>query len=320
MRIAIIGHIMTSFCILTMIFSFNVHAAESRFPLHEAAAKGTLTREQIEQIKANGTINQVDDKNCTLLSWAAGFGRLEQVQALIAAGAAVDTADKDGRTPLNYAAIHGYNKIVEELLRAGASVDKATDRDRTPLIGACSNGHDAAATLLLAAHADVNAAAYDGETPLFAAVLSHSLWHRSIMMIKELLAAGADSGKATFDNHMFPCQTPVQYVVEYGSQELEDFLKRWSRELQPLFRQGLRTACCALLVVHHPRCGARSPASILPPDTNRTICSTILRRGYLLNWQQVGSYIGVALRSLPDGAYVSACTRNYIREEFHQAT
>jgi glutaminase len=57
------------------------------------------------------------------LCWAASTGDLDQVRALVGAGADPDLGDYDGRTPLHLAAAEGRDEVVAYLLELGVRTD-----------------------------------------------------------------------------------------------------------------------------------------------------------------------------------------------------
>lgn len=73
--------------------------------------------------------------------YAAQYGDIDRVRALLAAGTPVDKLDSAGYTALHYAARNGHEEIVSELLRAGANINCATRAGHaTPLHRAASAG------------------------------------------------------------------------------------------------------------------------------------------------------------------------------------
>lgn len=83
----------------------------------------------------------------------------------------VDAAGSFGETPLFAAALSGRVENVAALLKAGADVNKARSRTReTPLLAAVQRGHIDAAKMLLEAGADPCKADVFRQTPLKAAL------------------------------------------------------------------------------------------------------------------------------------------------------
>ena len=68
-----------------------------------------------------------------LLHYAAGEGRKEIAELLIAKGADVDAKDEEEWTPLHSAAYVGNKEIVELLIAKGADLNAKDDDGKTPL-------------------------------------------------------------------------------------------------------------------------------------------------------------------------------------------
>jgi ankyrin repeat/SOCS box protein 2 len=63
---------------------------------------------------------------------AAGEGKLDIVQILLAAGAEIETGGEHGTTALSIAAREGHQQVVEYLLTNGAQADKPNQEGWTP--------------------------------------------------------------------------------------------------------------------------------------------------------------------------------------------
>jgi ankyrin repeat protein len=158
--------------------------------LIEAAQAGNLN--QVNSLLAQGAaVDQVDEKSQTPLHWAALTGHEDIVAALLAAGAQIDKVDNGGWTPLYWAATMGHEAVVAALLDAGAAVNKANNLGWTPLFTAAAEGHEAiVGRLLQAGAAAVDQAAHNGSTPLLCAALQG---HEAV--VGRLLEAGAQVDK-----------------------------------------------------------------------------------------------------------------------------
>src|SRR5690606_9511977 len=89
------------------------------------------------------------------LADAAMRGDLQEVRALLAAGADVNVAQGDGMTALHWAAELGDVEMAKMLIAAGANVRAVTRiGEFTPLHVAAEGGHADVAAALLAAGAD----------------------------------------------------------------------------------------------------------------------------------------------------------------------
>jgi ankyrin repeat protein len=98
---------------------------------------------------------------------AAADGETSNVERLIAAGADPNAFEGTvNRTPLQFAACYGHVAVIVALLAAGAHVDGPSCDGDAPLVWAALNGHAAAADALLAAGADANHSNIDSDTAL----------------------------------------------------------------------------------------------------------------------------------------------------------
>jgi len=121
----------------------------------------------------------------TPLTRAAAEGRIDQIEALLAQGAAVDGED-GGFTPLIWAARQGQVEAVSLLVARGASLERqAGVNDWTPLIHAIHKGQSGAALAILEAGAKVSGRS-GGEALHMAAGYGNE------KMVRALLERGAD--------------------------------------------------------------------------------------------------------------------------------
>jgi ankyrin repeat protein len=189
------------------------------------------------------------------LQEAARNGNIEQVRALLAAGANPNLQNEAGNTPLRWAAGHGHQEIVKMLLDNGANVNQQNGLGWTPLRVAVYKGHQAVVKMLLDNGANVNQQANSGWTPLHGAAQNG---HQEIVQM--LLSAGADMKQC------FNGWTPLYLATQKGLQGIiqlmknhEDFLKNVRKEIE------------AILQARHLRLGANSPANILSENMCRQI-------------------------------------------------
>ncbi|KAJ5520881.1 hypothetical protein N7463_001334 [Penicillium fimorum] len=164
-----------------------------RTVLQAAAGRGRLEVVQALLAKqADVNASPAEQNGQTALQAAAGGGRLEVVQVLLAAHAYVNAspAKHNGKTALQAAAAGGHVEVVKTLLAAKADVKApaAENGGQTALQAAAGGGHFEAVQTLLAAGADINApAGFDNQTALQAAAGGGHL-----KVVQALLAANAD--------------------------------------------------------------------------------------------------------------------------------
>jgi ankyrin repeat protein len=141
--------------------------------IHDAIKAGRLDAVDAH-LAAGGEVDGCVDCKQTLLHVAAENGRAEIVAALLARGAQVDALDYRRNTPLHLAAGMGFAETVRLLLDAGAAATAANTFKSTPLHQLCSGGAGATAAdrvasvdRLLAAGAELEACDSSGRTPLW---------------------------------------------------------------------------------------------------------------------------------------------------------
>ena len=143
----------------------NTRHQGGRSALHHAAGKGR--KDVAELLLANGAdVNAKDQNGSTPLAWAAFEGHKDVAELLLAKGADVNVMIEEGITPLEYAAAQGRKDLAEVLLAYGARVNVKSRMGSTPLHWAAGRGYRDVAELLLANGADVNSKDWRGRTPL----------------------------------------------------------------------------------------------------------------------------------------------------------
>ncbi|WP_419420956.1 ankyrin repeat domain-containing protein [Legionella sp. D16C41] len=104
-----------------------------------------------------------------LLFIAAQYNHLEDVVALIKAGADFNQTDEDNITPIWTAAFNGYTKVVKELINAGAKCNELVGKKSPPICAAARGGHVETVDVLAKAKVDLNLANINNQTPLWIA-------------------------------------------------------------------------------------------------------------------------------------------------------
>jgi uncharacterized protein len=124
---------------------------------------------------------------------AAAQNKLDDVQTMLRRGDSPNVIDPAGRSPLDYAATFGNMAMIEALLGAGARLDFRDQFGNTALHWAAESGQIASLRRLLAAQAPVDAPNKQGVTPLMLAADANK-----VEAVRVLLASGADPKKQDF--------------------------------------------------------------------------------------------------------------------------
>jgi len=99
----------------------SLTACASLSPLHDAAYRGD-TKQVLELIAKEKSVNPQNIAGQTPLHLAAYGGHLDTVRSLLDRGATIDARDSSGETPLHYAAGAGRLDVVRLLVERGADV------------------------------------------------------------------------------------------------------------------------------------------------------------------------------------------------------
>jgi ankyrin repeat protein len=200
--------------------------------LHWAAGKGR--KEIVELLLANGAdVNAKNKDGETPLYLAARDGRMDAVELLLTKGADVNAKNKDGETPLYLVAGDGRKDVVELLLAKGADVN-AKDKDRFPALHrAASRGHKEIVELLLANGADVNAKEKDDYTTLHWAVGIGDTGIGRKEIVELLLAKGADVNA----KDKYGC-TALYWAAGKGRKEIVELLLAKGADVNAKAKRG----------------------------------------------------------------------------------
>uniref|UniRef100_A0A3Q1IJC4 Tetratricopeptide repeat, ankyrin repeat and coiled-coil containing 1a n=1 Tax=Anabas testudineus TaxID=64144 RepID=A0A3Q1IJC4_ANATE len=123
----------------------------------------------------------------TVLSAAAGRGRMEMCALLLELGAGLEIPNRRGMAPLLSATKHGHTRVAELLLKQGADINVGDKQCRTALMLAASEGHMSTVELLLSKGASLSSTDQEGLTALSWACLKGQKG-----VVQLLVEAGAD--------------------------------------------------------------------------------------------------------------------------------
>ena len=156
------------------------------------------------------------DGRRVVLQTAVGWGNIEIIKALLAAGAKVDHVDKSGQQPIHTAAARGSIEAAKVLLAAGARVDaeiKSNEMDSMngyqPLHIAAFHGNTTTVEFLISMGADVNAKDASGNTVVKTVVYGGCNAER-IKTLQLLIESGAKPDLADRDG-----RTPLDHATFY---------------------------------------------------------------------------------------------------------
>ena len=166
----------------------------------ENLAEGTLNRlfsalmfaafwgdlEIVRALLDNGALPlAVNHHHKNALMLAAEYGHLEIVRLLLNYNINVNSLADDDETALSYAAQKGYYSVCQLLLQSGA--ESNITESFMPLHNAAANGHAEVCTLLIRHGAEINLKNISDKTPLYCAVE-----YEQLSICKLLLKSGAN--------------------------------------------------------------------------------------------------------------------------------
>lgn len=136
---------------------------------------------------------RIPSRTMSPLALASSRGRIENVTALLDAGADPNAVGHGGRTALFAAASSGSSAECERaLLRAGASANHSDHSGATPLMAAAQAGKDAGVAELLLAGADPMAKSAEGWSAIMFAA-KHGMESCVALLVKEPFPEEADA-------------------------------------------------------------------------------------------------------------------------------
>jgi ankyrin repeat protein len=163
----------------------NIKYSEEEFIERAKAGDAVVVR---EFLTAGMSPNAVNPDGMTALAIAAGNGRLEIVEMLLAGGADVNRRErKYGVTPLIWASLGGNPKVSEALIAKGADPKQRDQKSGVdPLLAAAARGRAGVVKVLLEHGANPKTADKEGKTAVMWASKAGST-----STVKLLVDAGA---------------------------------------------------------------------------------------------------------------------------------
>ncbi|CAG4948316.1 unnamed protein product [Parnassius apollo] len=180
--------------------------------LFEACKTGDAAR--VKKLITPQTVNARDTagRKSTPLHFAAGYGRREVVELLIAGGAALQARDEGGLQPLHNACSFGHADVVRALLTAGAPPAARDNWGYTPLHEAAAKGKVDVCIALLQHGADPNIRNTEGKTPLDLADAAT----RPVLTGEYCAADVLEAARAGADDRLAALLTPLNVNVHAG--------------------------------------------------------------------------------------------------------
>ena len=187
--------------------------------LHAAAARDDVGA--IKRLLAGGAaIDGRDARGRTALLVATHENRIDAARALIEAGADVNAKDAINDSPYLYAGASGHLAILRLTLSHGADLKSTNRYGGTSLIPACERGHVETVRTLIAAGVAVDHVNNLGWTGLLEAIILSDGGQAHQLIVKDLIAAGADVNLADRDG-----VTPLRHARNRGYAKIEQMLR-----------------------------------------------------------------------------------------------
>lgn len=207
---------MKLFKILCLLISF-VWVSHARAAAPDLNAKlldavQFMDSESVKYLLSKGADPNFNNKDRSLLCWAAQNGSVDIVNQLIAAKGDLNAVDTIGHTPLMRAIDTQQIKVIEAILAAKPDLTIKTRDGKSVAIMSVESGKPEIVSMLLKAGADFNQTDPEGNSPaLIAAQANNS---QSIEIVKML---GAAKVNLNLSNIIY---TPLVYAIEQENIEM----------------------------------------------------------------------------------------------------
>lgn len=188
--------------------------------LHRAAAEGDVAG--IRAALAQGAnLKAVDGAGRTALHVATFGSHYEALRALVAGGGDINALENDRYDVITIAAVMGDARMVKLAVELGGNPKRMTSRyDGTALIASSHRGHVEVVQALIDAGAPLDHVNNLGWTALIEAVILGDGGPRHTLIVKALVAAGANKSIADRNG-----VTPLQHAQQRNYQEMIALLR-----------------------------------------------------------------------------------------------
>lgn len=186
-------------------------AEEKQQALEVAIEKGNV--EEVKALLVAGAkVDAMGEAGRQSIHHAAVFGNAEIIKTLLEYGAKVDVTDQTSWRPIHYAALHGHVEAVKVLLAAGAKVDAVADLAGAkvqPLHCAAKNGSIEVVKVLLLSGAKVDVETGYGQTPVEVAHASKHFELAGVLLAQTLKEFNDEMVKLVVPKVDSPTATPT---------------------------------------------------------------------------------------------------------------
>ncbi|MDY8135949.1 ankyrin repeat domain-containing protein [Aquimarina sp. 2201CG5-10] len=152
-----------------IVIVFLISSVLNSQTIHRSICQGDINK--LESFLQTGNVNTVNAKGSSLLLIAIYCRQNDAFDLLIKKEIDVNISNQYGETPIQYAARYGDVKKVKALLNKGANVNVIDTDKRTPILEAVQSNNKEIFDLLISSGADINV----GISPLHKAVLNDNL-------------------------------------------------------------------------------------------------------------------------------------------------